>query len=752
MSEEQLKAKVSSDLFAPSKESVRITYKSPKTGKATDVRLTITDASGTKVHEESQTAAKGLPDFVWDGSLSVLNDPKEPFASPLRSPYTIAVVATVQTGSKKPPERPSDMSDKRVSKERVECSAAQQAEDGQEAAVSQAADSGPIDERLTAQVKVLYHSVELRRGAWIATGGSFGKGTDEWRGAHLNELGYHAGPCENRDTTSFDKAKNRYEATRVTNNNLPNQDDALERGDNTIPWLTYMKKGKFPWSAKTETPVREDQKLDGLDLRVVVEAIGYTADYANDRIDIRDQYTDNTVTKHAREASILNRPSIPLEIVVYLKNKKKQPVEAPEAVGKLRIDWKLEDREEDYDRLFPDANSTSSFSRRYVQKVFKSLGKKNCPTDCGGIAEATGSWRSGFWIGDQYKPYTTVADDPNQLVYSRTSDDRAQNRALGRAGTLLRLSLIAGDRYKLTAKVRFEGNRAQELERDNGELKAETGNIEVWRRAEVAYVIGWPRRPELKDPVWKEVREEYYKAYHDIDISTLQDVVATDIISQTDYAEWVDHCLDLIPTKKDDRRPLLDITLDDGSPVKPNRGHIDSGNSIIMLGELDDVVNKQLFGAPIGRLGGTKKLANVLLRAARSKRPRGIIVCCSGPWELAVDYAKARYRGEVKSVTSEGMRDQLVILDTHTSGKLYYIVSHEIGHTFWLSHYKIGGAAQPDDHDRGDDNCMMSYPDDSKNAPPHRSTATYAPHFCGKCNLKLRGWNVRAASMPGDSS
>jgi hypothetical protein len=36
-------------------------------------------------------------------------------------------------------------------------------------------------------------------------------------------------------------------------------------------------------------------------------------------------------------------------------------------------------------------------------------------------------------------------------------------------------------------------------------------------------------------------------------------------------------------------------------------------------------------------------------------------------------------------------------------------------------------------------------------APAHQRQHTYTPHLCGKCNLKLRGWDILKALMPANS-
>lgn len=70
------------------------------------------------------------------------------------------------------------------------------------------------------------------------------------------------------------------------------------------------------------------------------------------------------------------------------------------------------------------------------------------------------------------------------------------------------------------------------------------------------------------------------------------------------------------------------------------------------------------------------------------------------------------------------------------------IIKHEIGHNFYLPHApslpgkRSAGGFVVERHDAADLLCLMNYDTDSD-------------HLCGFCNLRLRGWAVRAASGPG---
>jgi hypothetical protein len=87
--------------------------------------------------------------------------------------------------------------------------------------------------------------------------------------------------------------------------------------------------------------------------------------------------------------------------------------------------------------------------------------------------------------------------------------------------------------------------------------------------------------------------------------------------------------------------------------------------------------------------------------------------------------------------------------------KWVHLFAHELGHCLFLKHWKNAGGFEALDHDHADENCQMSYAAEKETAGKivgegtHYAQGRYAPHFCGKCNLKLRGWNLRAKAPDG---
>lgn len=82
-----------------------------------------------------------------------------------------------------------------------------------------------------------------------------------------------------------------------------------------------------------------------------------------------------------------------------------------------------------------------------------------------------------------------------------------------------------------------------------------------------------------------------------------------------------------------------------------------------------------------------------------------------------------------------------------------HLFTHELGHGLFLKHDKNAPDFVKEDHDQSDDNCVMSYIYNPESPPAdncdkvdrdHYHPGRFDPEFCGKCNLKLRGWNIRA--------
>jgi len=170
----------------------------------------------------------------------------------------------------------------------------------------------------------------------------------------------------------------------------------------------------------------------------------------------------------------------------------------------------------------------------------------------------------------------------------------------------------------------------------------------------------------------------------------------------------------------------------------------------------------------VGRLAGVinARLAEQTDKLTR-KHLAGAGKACDGA--ILLDYATsepATIRGErfvVDGVAFGGL-DGVAMLDQGLKSKFYSLAAHELGHCMFLLHWRNAPSATAAYHDRADDNCMMSYPvyytmnecSESDRAAflerqyrgsehslkAHYCYDKFSPHYCGKCNLQLRGWKL----------
>jgi hypothetical protein len=617
-------------------------------------------------------------------------------------------------------------------------------------------------EAAEAQIRVVYHSIELALGPWVASGEAVAPNTDPWRILRLDELGYFAGPVELLAQDSFERAKAHYDATRA-DRATKGLDAALLAGDNAIPWIRSV------GGDGTLADVAVGDDLKGVDLRTYVDTIGFDANYLNsDDIPLRDQHLAGKehLLKHNVEARRLNRPTIALEATLHLMDVLGKRATVPEAVGPVRIDWVIEDVAEDVGLLYADDPTTSGASQSYIQKARTDLGLHNCPRSCGGIAEpGVHSAPSAAWLGGHYVPYEAEASAG--VVFSRAYAERVHARALGKAGLLLRPSLIAGDTYRVTARVAFTEPNAGALDIANGAIEVVTGTIQNWRRAVLASYLPWPARPgpkQIQPADWQRVQQELAKAYvfFDIDPNAIPTDTPAAILDAAKYKAWIEDAL--FYAGGNDKRTEgqktgatlatdfgISTVVSDATPVVLTHNRSQSYM-------IKDVVTMGLFGgksasafpnAPRKELYvGSKQFIDMVIDSVRATKARGFIV---GDVDGFVSVSAQYPTLAAQNLFCVGMRDLACFIDHNADYPRGFMLTHEMAHCLWLRHSERAGEPVLEDHDRDDHYCMMSYPEPDNAAPAHLQQANFDPHFCGKCNLKLRGWNVRAKGLSNGS-
>lgn len=732
--------------FAPSVEAVTITYDQPLQGSYLSLDVEVYDYAGVLIYRQQYDCAEKLPELRWNGVINQKATDTEPFATPLRSPYTIKVLAEIEGVA---PVRPNELSS--VEAPPAEISTCPLLGQQEQAHVE---DALPVVQPIadSVEIAVLYHSLEIVRGPWLATNEPIIENSNEGICDRLNKLGYHAGPPARvkADPAYLDKAKERFRRNcpmlrTVENPNNDNYHEALTAAALTPrPTLTDQANAEVAIGAV----------LPGADapaMRIYLEAIGFQAPPGSlDEFNAQYITQKNTTptNKAVQDAARLNRPLIPLETVIYLQDHSGARVLAPSAVGPVRVDWRINEPVEDTSTL-PFAEAMAGGTRTYIRRLMRSLPsanpqQTNCLDRYGGIRTIANNHRNPFWLEAQpYAPYAVPVVDDNALaVHVPANTDPAHAARVGRSGLYLHPSIIAGDRYQVTAELSFAGlPNALPLATASPDKHYQTAPMVVWRRTEVLAIVGWPTT-DLGD-LATQVKREYAHAYVELDFSATAYPVINDVLDHQAYTQWLEHI-----AKSWSKSPLpmiakeIDTTHLPAHPIHLLQplGELKQAPNIAML--VDRMFSELRFKQ--SEPGPAEFLTNLLSAKLRLKHPAGGLLFLNYRQHQEVARLCQNEYGQIPTL-SNGNNDLAGIIDQAVPGKPWYIFAHEFGHCFWLRHHENAPDSEKakTDHDQFDHNCIMSY---TQQAPSperrHQTPASYSPSFCGKCNLKLRGWNI----------
>ena len=766
--------------FAPRIERNRIQYRTPFFGTVKRVRLRITDGDGVKVFESEHDTANGLPVFDWDGGINI-NPPNgaPAYVNPMRSPFSAEVHGLIKGSNERPVTKPSSLSDEK-SPNSVVTSCNNDSNNNEhsdpvtedEIVYAQPESPEPTGTRHSTSFRVKFHSIEVKRGVINMMTPNLVDNTNPKRCVQLDNLGYYAGPPswigQNGERGQFfTRARNRYNALLAGQGLDQRLNTSWERAKGA------MRSANGGW---VQFAAGDD--MQGANLRLYVESLPYTVN--GDRNGLRDQLevAGQAESRAGREQAELNRPLIPFEVKLLVRKSNGDGEFVPEAVGNARIDWTISVPEERWQNISGDDRQRSGYGRRYVKQSREALGgtgglqgndrrKINCTqTELGGAAAAD-QWKSAALIGDDIiGPHGASLDNTRKLVVTYASTDTAHQERLGKAVLMFRPSAVAGDRYKLTAQAFFRGlDRRHALRKKNPTLKKTSGTIEIWRWAPVGVVLNWGSAKPINNAVWSAVKPRFEEAYTEIDTTRVLTPRPTVLLQNNDYGTWItgsanvstDPTIQAIATNAFTANASDDSILSLNSPSQGTLGAPTGG-----WAQLDDfsqgryrnnpakriaMILRKAFDSPSDRrpntIYGSERFINMIEQRARALRPRGFVIVNLGFGSALQDAgiqpskSDSNLLNKVRSCT--GDRDMHVVLWDHRPEKFDYIVAHEMAHCLGLRHYENAGDANPNDHDKADHNCVMSY---SSNKLAHQRAEAYTPKFCGKCNLKLRGWTV----------
>ncbi len=699
------------DHFAPSKESLDFTYKIQKLA-AREVKFQVmADFSDYKTKKETLIFERPLTDEEKaDGDSQALKKPwqgeinqaplkdQQAFVNPLMGPFRIRLV------------------------------------------------SG--DTKAEAEFKVLYHSLKMHMGPWTPDEAEPPESSkNDWAQYKLNELGYFGGPV-GKDTDSYlHKAVIRYKANHKKFHQLQysKYTDAI-----TDDLIDVLKKGENARKNFIDPQVLSDSSKTS---HLLVEAITYeTGEF---------ELAKGKVTK---EKERLNRPLIPVEVDITIKRKDGSAESVPEAIGPVRINWSHIDPDEDLSGLDTKKEGEPSFTKDYVELCLKLKGGRsgsngdNAHKSFAGIRDDAANWPTPFLLGDSYVPYTSADDSANKTVYSAACVDKAKYpKRLGKAGIFFRPSYVGGDDYTIRAEIAFTALPNKDvLEKNHGytsdpktRIQVQSGTIWIRRFNAIAVSVTWP--PRKNSNQWDEIAGEFGKAYVDIDVKNIAVKKISDAITEAEYRAIV--------TANTVHKDATKVHLYDDSFVGVDLPAQGTMNAAVYKAKLRDFVYENYWDKVYDPL--RKKLSEKL----RPDFPAGFIIVdfmTHKPVNIVNDPSPKsatdptpkdptvtdKNKNFITWSSSIGLEDSVILADQKDPDKVYYVVSHEMGHNLFLHHWEHAGGMSPAEHDQSDHNCIMSY----SSGTDFQAQGVYTPHFCGKCNLKLRGWDVEAAGIPKSTS
>jgi hypothetical protein len=645
--------------------------------------------------------------------------------------------------------------------------------------------------KVVGQFKVLYHSMRLylcgnkpgdqappdpesQPAAWV-----------RWR---LHELGYWGGPYA-ADTDGYQaNAIRQYrwdhpELRKLDYSELSGEVDesllaALAKDSPRRParLVRIEKNGDgavvAPGDDLTGWPSKDWPDVRGRTFRIYDEVMFHSGDEFQ-KISEKDVEDGSGASMSAVMLARRNRPLLPLEVKIFIRDRAGEAADSPYAVGKACIEWSAAEPKEDLQAQYADRNDVASFPRRYIEKCLKLEGGRennvsgnNCHEKYGGIRkDVFEDYRRPFFSRG-YVDEDTLHDEAEAVLpFLYTEAHTGENEAhFGKAGVYFRPSKIAGDHYAVRADINFKKrpNRwdLEEAHKPEQPIMVQSHPFVNWLRTGIAAVVGWPKRdPSLtismldyesfptvlrsvkvqpaNDEAFLRVRQELARAYIDFSTQGMDVLSISDVLKDSELQD----CFKAVKNLKLFKTPAVDpkglLSFKDQTEVW-DRGTLI--NSTIAITQAWGLVQTPLHEA--------------ISRKLRSKYPRGLLLVDLLPLQPVAlqvesdDEKKIKVSSYSDIVGGEGMQNGLAFLGQGYPMPFWYVLAHEAGHCLWLRHWENAKSFAMD-HDQEDHSCLMSYPV-WKGERKYQIFGTFNPHYCGRCNLKLRGWDVK--KLPDSSA
>jgi len=621
---------------------------------------------------------------------------------------------------------------------------------------------------------ILYHSIVLDFGKHTPSGAMPDPATeqDAYVQARLNELGYDAGPVDGTATNAATQAAlRRFQRCHYE---VGTQNLLRETGNANLETLAALQDATArPIWETGKTPLTQDAKYYVYDNFYSDRGANFVTAPSSP-----PEFNSTDRKRHAEDK--MARAFIPLEVEVKLMGKGGGPVSAPDAVGPVTVAWEVNDGPEDAS-IIPAADNGTA--RTYVERARKfgnaagSVGAAaridadgdNAATAFQGFRDTDAAKYIKAWFPDDaanrlspfavrgYGTQTRSGVVFQQAFVNAWDDANLHAQRKGRAGAYFRLSTKGGDDAKVRASISFDGlpNKAA-LEAAHApranDLAKETGRWTVWRRSKLnAYCQQAVPTRAIGTPAWGTIRDRWAQAFIEMENSGNPEDTLT-------YSTTV--------TAAVFKAAILAMPAPQKPPSATDAAHINYVATQMYAGppmpaQVPGQTAQQYVAACRAAMTAwVTHPINAILGAihgiVRRTRPEGFIIFdfrihdpISGqdfnPVTGAfVPTANPAARNQVSANAGYVRLDGAVTMCVDNPFNVNCYVMHECGHARFLYHHKTGGGGAgdpvqtPHHHDLDQERCIMSYGinPDGPNAWDYR--------FCGKCILRLRGWDVLA--------
>jgi peptidoglycan hydrolase-like protein with peptidoglycan-binding domain len=604
------------------------------------------------------------------------------------------------------------------------------------------------------EFKVLYAGVKLSPGPWAPPDEvpTRADRKDHWVQLRINELGFFAGPVDGVMgplAKAGIKQYKKYHTDLYTDTSDAVTEDLCDRlaaGDNQREIFS------------------SDSWINAGDAGgIYLDCDEYYREY--------DDLKDPAI-KVNHERDNLSRPCLPLKAEVQLLSKNAElgaedgKITAPEAVGPVKIRWFIQDPAEDLTRL-PDGSvaTVPSRTQQYIQAALGVVASPgdNCARRFGGERSNTSEdHRLVFWGGSLgLLPFAAEDDAANHAYFTRAhADPGAHKDLLGCAMIIARPSYMTCDDYRFGAVLDFKDEANQSFMDGiyaGKSISALTGTLAVWRRSRVGAYVKWGQRNETNEGLtWANIAARFAECNIALetpaaelgrdDFMTLADysAIVTAQCTNAAYRTAVQNEAAAVAGGAAATLSLDSYAVDFRTARLPGESNWNYG---VRIGNAASSIWDEISGDIVNRL--TSQL--------RPQSPMGLLVLdfkavCPVQWRAATGSAN----DVPASRSAWADRHGITMIEIDINMNQDTLMAHEIGHNFYLSHWEVPAAdpyRRPIDHDQNDHNCMMSYAwnltgrADGVNA----NGQLFDGRFCGKCNLKLRGWNLSGAGLPASS-